>query len=179
MLVRVAPGLMLLARTGSRELFTLCVIAAAVGIAYGSTHFFGVSFALGAFFAGMVLRESELAHRAAQESLPLRDAFAVLFFMGGMIGFFFFTTLYLQEELHFGPTLTGLSFLPATVVNFIFAMLLPRLTRRFDNAAILALGLALCVGGMAWLSRAPTCPTPWPCSKPRTARRRNTRARIT
>ena len=74
------------ARTGSRELFTLCVIAAAVGIAYGSTHFFGVSFALGAFFAGMVLRESELAHRAAQESLPLRDAFAVLFFVSvGML----------------------------------------------------------------------------------------------
>ena len=74
------------ARTGSRELFTLCVIAAAVGIAYGSTHYFGVSFALGAFFAGMVLRESELAHRAAQESLPLRDAFAVLFFVSvGML----------------------------------------------------------------------------------------------
>jgi len=69
------------ARTGSRELFTLCVIAAAVGIAYSSTKFFGVSFALGAFFAGMVLRESELSHRAAQESLPLRDAFSVLFFV--------------------------------------------------------------------------------------------------
>jgi CPA2 family monovalent cation:H+ antiporter-2 len=74
------------ARTGSRELFTLCVIAAAVGIAYGSTHYFGVSFALGAFFAGMVLRESALAHRAAEESLPLRDAFAVLFFVSvGML----------------------------------------------------------------------------------------------
>jgi len=74
------------ARTGSRELFTLCVIAAAVGIAYGSTQLFGVSFALGAFFAGMVLRESELSHRAAQESLPLRDAFAVLFFVSvGML----------------------------------------------------------------------------------------------
>jgi CPA2 family monovalent cation:H+ antiporter-2 len=74
------------ARTGSRELFTLAVIAAAVGIAYGSSHLFGVSFALGAFFAGMVLRESELSHRAAQESLPLRDAFAVLFFVSvGML----------------------------------------------------------------------------------------------
>ncbi|MDB5801847.1 MAG: sodium:proton antiporter [Rhodocyclales bacterium] len=74
------------ARTGSRELFTLCVIAAAVGIAYGSTKFFGVSFALGAFFAGMVLRESELSHRAAEESLPLRDAFSVLFFVSvGML----------------------------------------------------------------------------------------------
>ena len=74
------------ARTGSRELFTLCVIAAAVGIAYGSAKLFGVSFALGAFFAGMVLRESELSHRAADESLPLRDAFAVLFFVSvGML----------------------------------------------------------------------------------------------
>jgi len=74
------------ARTGSRELFTLCVIAAAVGIAYGSAELFGVSFALGAFFAGMVLRESELSHRAATESLPLRDAFSVLFFVSvGML----------------------------------------------------------------------------------------------
>jgi len=74
------------AKTGSRELFTLAVIAAAVGIAFGSSHLFGVSFALGAFFAGMVLRESELSHRAAEESLPLRDAFSVLFFVSvGML----------------------------------------------------------------------------------------------
>ncbi|MCA1248535.1 YbaL family putative K(+) efflux transporter [Massilia sp. MS-15] len=74
------------AKTNSRELFTLSVIAAAVGIAYASSHFFGVSFALGAFFAGMVLRESELSHRAAEESLPLRDAFSVLFFVSvGML----------------------------------------------------------------------------------------------
>jgi CPA2 family monovalent cation:H+ antiporter-2 len=74
------------ARTGSRELFTLAVVAAAVGIAYGSSHLFGVSFALGAFFAGMVLRESELSHRAAAETLPLRDAFSVLFFVSvGML----------------------------------------------------------------------------------------------
>jgi len=75
-----------IARTGSRELFTLFVIAAALGIAYGAGALFGVSFALGAFFAGMVLRESSLSHRAAQESLPLRDAFAVLFFVSvGML----------------------------------------------------------------------------------------------
>lgn len=74
------------ARTGSRELFTLCVVAAAVGIAFGSAELFGVSFALGAFFAGMVMRESEFSHRAAHESLPLRDAFAVLFFVSvGML----------------------------------------------------------------------------------------------
>src|SRR4029077_19293087 len=74
------------ARTGSRELFTLCVIAAAVGIAYGSAELFGVSFALGAFFAGMVMRESPLSYRAAEESLPFRDAFSVLFFVSvGML----------------------------------------------------------------------------------------------
>jgi CPA2 family monovalent cation:H+ antiporter-2 len=74
------------AKTGSRELFTLAVVATAVGIAYGSSALFGVSFALGAFFAGMVLRESPLSHRAAEESLPLRDAFSVLFFVSvGML----------------------------------------------------------------------------------------------
>ncbi|CAM3674530.1 YbaL family putative K(+) efflux transporter [Paracidovorax anthurii] len=84
---RVFPWLLWqVARTGSRELFTLCVVAAAVGIAFGSAALFGVSFALGAFFAGMVMRESEFSHRAAQESLPLRDAFAVLFFVSvGML----------------------------------------------------------------------------------------------
>ncbi|MBV5291256.1 MAG: cation:proton antiporter [Curvibacter lanceolatus] len=73
-------------RTGSRELFTLCVVAGAVSIAYASAALFGVSFALGAFFAGMVMRESEFSHQAAEESLPLRDAFAVLFFVSvGML----------------------------------------------------------------------------------------------
>ncbi|MGL4997195.1 MAG: monovalent cation:proton antiporter-2 (CPA2) family protein [Deefgea sp.] len=72
--------------TGSRELFRLGVLAIALGVAYGASHLFGVSFALGAFFAGMVLAESEFSHRAAEESLPLRDAFAVLFFVSvGML----------------------------------------------------------------------------------------------
>jgi monovalent cation:H+ antiporter-2, CPA2 family len=84
---RVLPRLLwLVAKTGSRELFTLCVIAAAVGVAAGAAYLFDVSFALGAFFAGMMLRESELSHRAAQDSLPLQDAFAVLFFVSvGML----------------------------------------------------------------------------------------------
>jgi monovalent cation:H+ antiporter-2, CPA2 family len=74
------------AKTGSQELFTLCVISAALGIAYVSSELFGVSFALGAFFAGVVMRESHLSHRAAEKSLPLRDAFAVLFFVSvGML----------------------------------------------------------------------------------------------
>ena len=73
---RVFPWLLWqVARTGSRELFTLCVVAAAVGIAYGSAALFGVSFALGAFFAGMVMRESPLSYRAAEESLPLQGCF--------------------------------------------------------------------------------------------------------
>lgn len=84
---RLVPWVLLqVERTGSRELFTLTVIAAAVGVAYGAAKVFGVSFALGAFLAGMVMRESELSHRAAQESLPLQEAFAVLFFVSvGML----------------------------------------------------------------------------------------------
>ena len=84
---RVLPWLLWqVARTGSRELFTLGVVAAAIGIAFGASALFGVSFALGAFFAGMVMRESAYSQRAAEESLPLRDAFAVLFFVSvGML----------------------------------------------------------------------------------------------
>ena len=75
-----------IAHTGSRELFRLAVLAIALGVAFGSTRLFDVSLALGAFFAGMMLRESPLSARAAQESLPLRDAFAVLFFVSvGML----------------------------------------------------------------------------------------------
>lgn len=74
------------AHTGSRELFRLAVLAIALGVAYLAASLFGVSFALGAFFAGMILSESPLSHRAAEESLPLRDAFAVLFFVSvGML----------------------------------------------------------------------------------------------
>jgi CPA2 family monovalent cation:H+ antiporter-2 len=89
--------LWLVARTGSRELFTLCVIAAAVGVAYGSAKLFDVSFALGAFFAGMMMRESEFSHRAADESLPLRDAFSVLFFVS--VGMLFDPQILVQEPL--------------------------------------------------------------------------------
>jgi monovalent cation:H+ antiporter-2, CPA2 family len=84
---RLFPRLLYwVARSGSRELFTLCVIATAVCVAYGAAALFDVSFALGAFFAGMMMRESEFSHRAAAESLPLRDAFSVLFFVSvGML----------------------------------------------------------------------------------------------
>ena len=84
---RVIPWILeRIAGTGSRELFTLAVLAIALGVAFGSAMLFGVSFALGAFFAGMLLNESELSHKAANDSLPLRDAFAVLFFVSvGML----------------------------------------------------------------------------------------------
>lgn len=84
---KVIPWLLnVIVQTGSRELFRLGVLAIALGVAFGAAHLFGVSFALGAFFAGMVMSESELSHRAAEESLPLRDAFAVLFFISvGML----------------------------------------------------------------------------------------------
>lgn len=95
---RLLPKLLWwVAGTGSRELFSLCVIATAVGVAYGSAALFDVSFALGAFFAGMMLRESEFSHRAADDSLPLRDAFAVLFFVS--VGMLFDFHILLEEPL--------------------------------------------------------------------------------
>ncbi|MDP1765715.1 MAG: YbaL family putative K(+) efflux transporter [Methylotenera sp.] len=86
-----------IAKTGSRELFTLSVISAAIGIAYGAAAVFSVSFALGAFFAGMVMRESEFSHRAAEESLPFRDAFAVLFFVS--VGMLFEPAILVEKPL--------------------------------------------------------------------------------
>lgn len=85
------------AHTGSRELFRLAVLAIALGVALGSSVLFGVSLALGAFFAGMILSESELSHRAAQETLPLRDAFAVLFFVS--VGMLFDPTIIVTQPL--------------------------------------------------------------------------------
>ncbi|MBP6115477.1 MAG: cation:proton antiporter [Neisseriaceae bacterium] len=85
------------ADTGSKELFRLAVLAIALGCAMGATYVFGVSFALGAFFAGMILSESELSHRAAEESLPLRDAFSVLFFVS--VGMLLDPAILVQEPL--------------------------------------------------------------------------------
>jgi monovalent cation:H+ antiporter-2, CPA2 family len=84
-------------RTGSRELFTLATVAAAVGLAVGAAALFGVSVALGAFFAGLVLRESAFSERAAHESLPLRDAFAVLFFVA--VGMLFDPRVLIEQPL--------------------------------------------------------------------------------
>jgi len=87
-----------IAQTGSRELFTLAVVAFAICIAYGAAALFHVSFALGAFFAGMVMRESQFSHRAAEESLPLRDAFAVLFFVS--VGMLFDPAILIDKPFH-------------------------------------------------------------------------------
>jgi CPA2 family monovalent cation:H+ antiporter-2 len=85
------------ARSGSHELFTLAVLAVAIGIAYGAAALFGVSFALGAFCAGVVLSNSELGHRAAEESLPLQHAFAVLFFVS--VGMLFDPRILVRDPL--------------------------------------------------------------------------------
>jgi len=95
---KVVPWLLtLVARTGSRELFTLTVLAIALGIAFGSAAIFGVSFALGAFFAGVVMSESNLSHRAAADSLPLQNAFSVLFFVS--VGMLFNPSILLREPM--------------------------------------------------------------------------------
>jgi len=95
---RVVPWVLAhVARAGSRELFTLTVLAIAMGIAYGSAMLFDVSFALGAFFAGVMLAESDLAHEAGEKSLPLQDAFAVLFFVS--VGMLFDPTILTRDPL--------------------------------------------------------------------------------
>ncbi|MEN6544157.1 YbaL family putative K(+) efflux transporter [Parvibaculum sp.] len=95
---RFIPWLLhMIAHSGSRELFRLAVLAIALGVAYGAALLFGVSFALGAFFAGMVLSESPLSQRAAEETLPLRDAFAVLFFVS--VGMLFDPRILLNDPL--------------------------------------------------------------------------------
>ena len=118
----------------------------------------------GALAAGMLLLAAFIAieQRAAQPILPLRlfvdrqrnAAYgARVLFLGAMVGFFFFTTQFLQVVLGYPPSLTGLAFLPMTLVNFAVALCVPRLTRRFGNARLLAVGLATTLLGMAWLSR--------------------------
>ncbi len=96
--VRFFPWLLAhVERTGSRELFTLAVIALALGVAFGSAKLFGVSFALGAFFAGVVVNESDLSHRAAKDLQPLQDAFTVLFFVA--VGMLFDPSILVRQPL--------------------------------------------------------------------------------
>jgi CPA2 family monovalent cation:H+ antiporter-2 len=108
------------AATGSRELFTLSVLALALGIAFGAVELFDVSFALGAFFAGMVLNESELSHRAAHDTLPLRDAFAVLFFVS--VGMLFDPMVLVQQPLAVMGTLAIIIFGKSVAAFFLVRM---------------------------------------------------------
>jgi monovalent cation:H+ antiporter-2, CPA2 family len=119
-----------IAYTGSRELFRLAVLAIALGVAYGAATLFGVSFALGAFFAGMILSESELSQQAAEESLPLRDAFAVLFFVSA--GMLFNPTILLHDPL---PVLATLAVI--LIGTPAVALLIVRLYRYPSGMALL------------------------------------------
>jgi len=96
--VRLLPWLLdQVARTGSRELFTVGVVVSALGIAFGSAELFGVSLSLGAFFAGVVINQSDHSHRAAKELQPLEDAFAVLFFVS--VGMLFDPVILVRQPL--------------------------------------------------------------------------------
>ncbi|HWV09811.1 YbaL family putative K(+) efflux transporter [Pseudomonas sp. GD03944] len=134
---RVIPWLLeRSAGTGSRELFTLAVLAIAMGIAYGSAQLFGVSFALGAFFAGMILNESEYSHKAAEDSLPLRDAFAVLFFVS--VGMLFNPAILLEK-----PLLVLGTFLVIVVGKSLAAMLIVLAFRKpLSTALTISVSLA-------------------------------------
>jgi CPA2 family monovalent cation:H+ antiporter-2 len=118
------------AGTGSRELFTLGVLAIALGLAFGAAELFGVSIALGAFFAGMLLNESELSHKAAADSLPMRDAFSVLFFVS--IGMLFNPNILVEQ-----PLLVLATFMIITLGKPIAAYLVLKLAGRSDSTAFM------------------------------------------
>ncbi len=134
---RVIPAIMhYVAHTGSRELFRLSVLAVALGVAFAASELFGVSFALGAFVAGMVLSESQLSQRAAEETLPLRDAFAVLFFIS--VGMLFDPTILLRSPLPLLGTLAVvLVGTPAIVV-----LILRGMRQTWNTSLTIAAGLA-------------------------------------
>lgn len=151
---RIMPWLLWhIAKTGSRELFTLSVIVAAIGIAYGATALFNVSFALGAFFAGMVMRESEFSHRAAEESLPFRDAFAVLFFVA--VGMLFDPSVLVKEPLHVlavvaiiivGKSLAAMALVLAFRYPFNSAMTIAASLAQIGEFSFILAGLGLTLG---------------------------------
>jgi CPA2 family monovalent cation:H+ antiporter-2 len=127
---RVIPKLLeRVAGTGSRELFTLCVLAIALGVAFGSATLFGVSFALGAFFAGMILNESRFSHQAANDSLPLRDAFAVLFFVS--VGMLFDPQVLIEQ-----PRAVAATFLIIVVGKSLAAWAIVRAFGKPDETAL-------------------------------------------
>jgi K+:H+ antiporter len=121
------------ARTGSREIFTLSVLALALGIAFGAAALFGVSFALGAFFAGVVIAESDLSHQAAADALPLQDAFAVLFFVA--VGMVFDPGVVLRHPVALLATLLVVTVGKALVSSVILGRLRLPLASALDVAA--------------------------------------------
>ncbi len=128
---RVIPWLLhYVAHTGSRELFRLAVLAIALGVAYGAATLFDVSFALGAFFAGMIMSESALSQRAAQETLPLRDAFAVLFHVS--VGMLFNPAILLSHPLALLATLLIITIGKSSVAYFVV-----RLFRHSESTALM------------------------------------------
>ncbi|MBS0319598.1 MAG: cation:proton antiporter [Proteobacteria bacterium] len=137
---RVMPWLLTqVARTGSRELFTLAVLAISVGIAFGAAELFGVSFALGAFFAGVVLNESELSHKAATNSLPLQDAFAVLFFVS--VGMLFDPSVFFEHPWMLVGTLALILVGKAIIaLVIVMAMGYPASTGLYVSAALAQVG---------------------------------------
>ena len=133
---RVLPWMLeRVAGTGSRELFTLFVLACAMGVAFGAATLFGVSFALGAFFAGMLLNESPFGHKAAEDSLPLRDAFAVLFFVS--VGMLFDPAILFEQPLEVLETLAII-----VIGKSIAAWAVVRMLGR-DNAVALTIAASL------------------------------------
>lgn len=133
---RVIPWVLhYIAHTGSRELFRLAVLAMALGVAFGAAELFGVSFALGAFFAGMIMAESQLSQSAAQETLPLRDAFAVLFFVS--VGMLFDPAILLHQ-----PFLVAVTLLIILVGNAAAVFAVARLFGQSFKSAM-SLGLTL------------------------------------
>ncbi|HJT15448.1 MAG TPA: YbaL family putative K(+) efflux transporter [Dongiaceae bacterium] len=133
---RVIPWILhYIAHTGSRELLRLAVLAMALGVAFGASELFGISFALGAFFAGMILAESQLSQSAAQETLPLRDAFAVLFFVS--VGMLFDPTVAVRH-----PFLVAMTVIFIVAGNAVAVFAIARLFGHSIQSA-LALGLTL------------------------------------
>jgi CPA2 family monovalent cation:H+ antiporter-2 len=124
------------AHTGSRELFRLAVLSVALGVAFFAAVLFGVSFALGAFFAGMILSESQLSARAAEESLPMRDAFAVLFFVS--IGMLFNPMVLVNDTLPLAACV-----IVVVLGNGAIAFVLTRLLGySIETSLLIAVGLA-------------------------------------
>lgn len=151
---RVLPWMLWqVSRTGSRELFTLAVVASAIGIAYGAAALFSVSFALGAFFAGMVMRESEFSHRAAEESLPLRDAFSVLFFVS--VGMLFDPAILVEQPWHvlavlaiiiFGKSVAALALVLAFRYPLNTALIVSASLAQIGEFSFILAGLGLSLG---------------------------------